>query len=324
MRRIFAISATLWALLAAHTAMAQSSPAAYPERPIKVVVPFAPGGGGDISARVLVDQLNKLLKVPLIVENRPGGNGLVGAGQLAKATPDGYTIGYSTNTVHAGGYAVFKTMPFHPVNDFEPIALTVSSPLVLAVKGENPAKTEAELRSWAQAHPKDASYSYHNGSSQTLGNLYLKRIQVSGLGVPYVSPVAALTDVVGGVTAFGFYEPMAAKPLIDSQRVRPLAVSSRARLPMLPTVPTLRESGLQDIEVRSWGGFFAPAGTPQPIVKVLAEAVKSALEQPGVKEKLQGLGMTVEYLPTSKFRDFITEDSRQWKIWYREAGIQPQ
>ncbi|WP_423459147.1 Bug family tripartite tricarboxylate transporter substrate binding protein [Ottowia sp. VDI28] len=323
MRLKFALSATLLALLASTTALAQPG-AAYPDRPVKVVVPFAPGGGGDIAARVISEQLHRTLKVPVIIENRPGGNGIVGAGYLAKAPPDGYTIGYSTNTVHAGGLAVFKTMPFHPVDDFAPVALTVSSPLVLAVKGENPAKTEAELRAWIQANPKDASYSYHNGSSQTLGNLYMKRIQAAGLAVPYVSPVAALTDVSGGVTAFGFYEPMAAKPLIDSQRVRPLVVSSHARLPMLPAVPTLLEVGLRDIEVRSWGGFFAPAGTPQPIIKALAEAVKGALEQPSVKAKLQGLGMTVEYLPDTKFRDFIAADSRQWKAWYQEAGIQPQ
>lgn len=321
MRLTSVISATLFA---ATTALAQPGGAAYPDKPIKVVVPFAPGGGGDIAARVICEQMSRALKVPLIIENRPGGNGIVGAGYLAKAAPDGYTIGYSTNTVHAGGLAVFKTMPFHPVNDFAPIALTVSSPLVLAVKGENPAKTEAELRAWIQANPREASYSYHNGSSQTLGNLYMKRIHAAGLAVPYVSPVAALTDVSGGVTAFGFYEPMAAKPLIDSQRIRPLAISSHARLPMLPAVPTLSEAGLRDIEVRSWGGFFAPAGTPQPAVKILTEAVRGALEQPAVKEKLQGLGMTVEYLPDAKFRDFITADSRQWKAWYLEAGIQPQ
>ena len=316
------LAATL--LAAAAMPAAAENAADYPSRPIKFISISAAGSGGDVLSRMITDKMAPILKSTFVIENRPGASGAIATEMLAKAAPDGYTIGYSTNTVHAGGLAVFKTMPFHPVNDFAPIALTVSSPLVLAVKGENPAKTEAELRAWIQANPREASYSYHNGSSQTLGNLYMKRIHAAGLAVPYVSPVAALTDVSGGVTAFGFYEPMAAKPLIDSQRIRPLAISSHARLPMLPAVPTLSEAGLRDIEVRSWGGFFGPAGMPQPAVKILTEAVRGALEQPAVKEKLQGLGMTVEYLPDAKFRDFITADSRQWKAWYLEAGIQPQ
>ncbi|WP_028602508.1 Bug family tripartite tricarboxylate transporter substrate binding protein [Ottowia thiooxydans] len=324
MRLKSAIPAALFALFAASPTMAQSGSAAYPNRPIKVVVPFAAGGAGDIAARIITEEIGKTLKTPVVIENRPGGNGLVGASYLAKAVPDGYTIGYSTNTVHAGGLAVFKTLPFHPVNDFTPIALTFSSPQVLVVKNDNPAKTEAELRSWIQANPKTASYSYHNGGSQISANLYLKRIQASGLAVPYVSPVAALTDVVGGVTVFGFYEPVAAKPLIDSQRVRALAVTSSARLPLLPGVPTLIESGLPDTELRTWAGFFAPAGTPQPIIRALGEAVKNALEQASVRDKAHSLGMAVEYLPPDRFREFLGTDAQFWKKRYEEAGIAPQ
>ncbi|WP_028602509.1 Bug family tripartite tricarboxylate transporter substrate binding protein [Ottowia thiooxydans] len=324
MRLISAVPAALFVLLIASAATAQPNSSTYPNRPIKVLVPFAAGGGGDIAARLISEEMSKTLKTPVVIENRPGGNGLVGAAQLAKAAPDGYTIGFSGSTVHAGGHAVFKTMPFHPINDFAPIALAFSSPQVLVVKSESSIKTEAELRSWIQANPKTASHSHHNGGSQIAAHLYLKRIQASALGVPYVSPVAALTDLVGGVTAFGFYEPVAAKPLIDSQRVRPLAVSSRARLPLLSGVPTLIESGLTDTELRTWLGFFAPAGTPQPIIRVLGEAVKSALEQASVKEKAHSLGMAEEYLPPDRFRDFLGTDTQFWKKRYEEAGIQPQ
>ncbi|WP_028602507.1 Bug family tripartite tricarboxylate transporter substrate binding protein [Ottowia thiooxydans] len=310
-------------LLVALTMVALPAVAAYPDRPIKVVVPFAAGGAGDISARLVSEELRKILQVPVVVENRPGGNGLVGAAQLAKAAPDGYTIGFNGNTVHAGGHAVFKAMPFHPINDFAPIALTFSSPYVLVAGPQMPASSPSELLAWVQAHPKEATYSYHNGSSRVAAHLYLQRVRTSALAVPYVSPVAALTDVAGGTTAFGFYEPITVKGLMDAQRIRALAVTSDVRLPMLPEVPTLKESGV-DVHLRAWTGCFAPAGTPEDVIATLSQAIKQALERAAVKEKAHSLGMAVEYLPPDRFREFIAAETQFWKKQFSDAGIAPQ
>lgn len=318
------VAVRLVSLLVAAFMVALPAAAAYPDRPIKVVVPFAAGGAGDISARLVSDELRKILQVPVVVENRPGGNGLVGAAQLAKAPPDGYTIGFSGNTVHAGGAAVFKSLPFHPVNDFTPIALTFSSPYVLVVGAQVPAHSPEELRAWIEAHSREASYSYHNGSSQIAAHMYLQRVKGKALAVPYVSAVSALTDVASGVTAFGFYEPITAKPLMDAQRVRALAVSSSERLPMLPELATLKESGLDGFQLRAWTGCFAPVGTPADVVLKLSEAVKQALQRASVKEKAHSLGMAVEYLSADRFREFIHTEAQFWKRRYDEAGIAPQ
>jgi tripartite-type tricarboxylate transporter receptor subunit TctC len=318
------IPRVLKGLLAAATVSAAAASHAYPDKPIKLIIPFAPGGSGDVIGRVIGDELRKILNTTIVVENRPGGNGLVGAGQIAKSPPDGYTIGYSTNTVHTGGFSAFKTMPFHPINDFEPIALTASAPLILAVNVDHPAKTLKEFVDWAKKNPTAASYTHHNGGSHIAGSTFMRLLGVDGLSVPYTSPVAASADLVGGRAAFGFFEPVTIKSLLDGNRLRALGVSADKRLALLPAVPTFKEAGAPKFIQRSWAGFFAPAGTPKTIVDKLSESIRTALSSPQIVERFGAMGTAVDFVPASEFKKFLLTDTEVWKARYRDAGIEPQ
>jgi len=277
-----------FALLAAGVAGAQS----WPAKPIRWIVPFAPGGTTDILARTISDKLTIALGKPVIVENNPGAGGGVGAVQTAKAAPDGYTIMGGTISTHAINASLYKTLPYDPIKDFTPITLIARVPNLLVVNPDVPAKNVKELIALMKANPSKYTFaSSGNGTSQHLsGELFKSMAGVDMQHIPYKGSPAALQDVVSGQVTMTFDNITTAWPLAKAGKLRALAVTTAKRSPIAPDVPTLAEAGLAGYEIGSWQGVFAPAGTPVDVVKRLNTEIVKIINMPDVREKLVGLG----------------------------------
>lgn len=322
-RNLLATFAGALCLSAAPIGSAQSGSDRYPDAPIKVIVPFAVGGAGDTGSRIVSEEIGRILNVPVVVENRPGSSALIGSTLLAKASPDGYTIGYNTNTIAATGRYLFKKLPFDPFEAFVPIALVHSGAMVLAVHKDAPVNSVSEFLAWVKTNP-GATFSYHNSSTQVAGTRLSSVAGISSTAVSYNSPVAAMTDLSGGVLTFGFVEPGVVRPFVESNRLKILAVSSARRSGLLPDLPTLEESGVADFDMKSWGGFFAPAGTPEHIVQTLSKAIGEALQSETVRERFVRTASDIDYLDSQAFKAFIQAQSEIWGDLIRQAGIEPK
>src|SRR5437764_952865 len=272
-------------------AMAQT----WPVKPIKWVVPFAAGGTTDILARTVGDKLSVALGQPVVVDNRPGAGGAVGADYTAKSPPDGYTIMGGTISTHAINASLYKSLPYDPIKDFVPITMIVRLPNLLVVNPEIPAKNVGELIALLKANPGKYSFaSSGNGTSQHLsGELFKTMAGIDMQHVPYKGSPPALQDVVGGQVSMTFDNITTAWPLAKAGKLRALAVTTATRSAVAPDVPTLAESGLPGFEIGSWQGVFAPAGVPPEIVKRLNTEIVKILNQPEVKEKLTAMGAEV-------------------------------
>jgi tripartite-type tricarboxylate transporter receptor subunit TctC len=276
------------ALLAGAAGVAPAADA-WPTKPIRLIVLYTPGGASDIIARTLGQKLSESLGQPVMVENRPGGNGFIGLGAAAQAAPDGYTLVLGAAPLVVSP-ALFKSVPFDPVNDFVPISLVARTLNVLVAAKSFPAANATEFIAHAKAKP--GAYSY--ASASPLFTLASELISTSAglelLQVRYKGVAEALTDVAAGRVSVMVDTVGAQLPHIQSGRTKPLAVLSRTRHPKLPDVPTLAESGLPGYDEEGWVGLLAPKGTPADIVARLNKATVAALEQPDVRAKLDGLG----------------------------------
>ena len=268
---------------------------AWPSKPIKWVVPFAPGGTTDILARTVGEKLAVALGQPVIIENKPGAGGGVGAEYTAKAAPDGYTIMGGTISTHAINASLYKDLPYDPVKDFVAITLIARVPNMLVVNTAVPAKDVKELIALLKANPNKYSFaSSGNGTSQHLsGELFKSMSGTEMQHIPYKGSPPALQDVMGGQVTMTFDNITTAWTLAKAGKLRALAVTTAKRSSIAPDVPTLAESGLPGFEVGSWQGVFAPAGTPPAIVKRLNAEIVKALNLPDVREKLGALGAEI-------------------------------
>src|SRR5258706_2598170 len=273
-------------------AVGSVSAQSWPTKPIKYVVPFAPGGTTDILARTISEKLSVALGQPVVVENKPGAGGGVGADFTAKAAPDGYTIMGGTISTHAINASLYTNLPYDPVKDFVAITLIARVPNMLVVNPAIPAKDVKELIALLKANPTKYTFaSSGNGTSQHLsGELFKSMAGVEMQHIPYKGSPPALQDVVGGQVTMTFDNITTAWPLAKAGKLPALAVTTATRSAIAPDVPTLAESGLVGFEVGSWQGVFAPAGTPPDIVKWLNAEIVKALNLPDVREKLGGLG----------------------------------
>ena len=264
----------------------------WPSKPIKWVVPFAPGGTTDILARTIGEKLSVTLGQPIIVDNKPGAGGGVGADQVAKSPADGYTIMGGTISTHAINASLYSNLPYDPVRDFAPITLIVRVPNMLVVNPELPAKDVRELIALLKASPGKYSFaSSGNGTSQHLsGELFKTMTGVEMQHIPYRGSPPALADVVGGQVAMTFDNITTAWPLVKGGKLRALAVTTAKRSPIAPDVPTLAESGLPGYEIGSWQGVFAPAGVSTEIVKRLNTEIVRIINAPDVRQKLVDMG----------------------------------
>ncbi len=310
--------ATLAALLAPAIARAQD---AYPSRPVRIVVPFAAGGGADAVGRVVAQALSERLGRPFVVDNRPGAAGNLGTEQVARAAADGYTL-LVVGPNHTTNPHLFRQLPFDPVRDFAPVSLLTAAPYVLVAHPALPVRSLQDLFALARARP--GVLSYGSAGNGTAGHLAMEMIRAqAGLDmvhVPYRGSPPLLTDLMGGRVAVGFDNVLSSAPSIAAGTLRALAVSGAQRAPALRDVPTIAESGLPGFDVRVWQGLLAPAGTPEAIVALLAREVSAALAMPALQERLSLLGVEAIGGTPAEFAAFIAADLARWGEAVRVSG----
>jgi tripartite-type tricarboxylate transporter receptor subunit TctC len=285
---------------------------AYPSKPVRLVVPYSPGGGADNAARILATRLSTALGQTVVIDNRPGGSGMIGAQAVAQAEPDGYTVLYD-----ASAFAVnpaLRKMAFDPAKDLVPVSLAVTVPNIFVVPPNAPYKTVQEFVDYARKNPGKLTYaSYGAGSAAHLiGELLKARAGIDLLHVPYKGGAPALTDLMGGQVDSYFSNAASGMSYVKSGKLRALAVTSAKRMTAMPDVPTLAESGFKDFEVLEWNGFFVPKGTPNDVVARLAKEVQAAVKDPATRQKLQGLGLDPVGSTPEEFGKFVQSEMTRW------------
>jgi tripartite-type tricarboxylate transporter receptor subunit TctC len=300
-------------------AMAQ----AWPARPVRVLVPAPAGSSLDIIVRTLGDPLRERWGQPLVVDNRPGAGGLLGMDVVAKAPPDGYTLGIGFNGPVAFGPYMYKKMPYDPARDLLPVVLTTSQPNVLAVQAGNPANTLPEFVAWARAQGDKLNYaSVGNGSSSHLTMELFKSVaHIEATHVPYSGSPPAGTSLAAGETQALFTVAPALLPLIQGGRVKLLAATSAQRIESMKSLPTVAESGYPGFEALAWNGLFAPAGTPAAVVGRINADVNAVLQDPAVREQLQKQGLIIGGGTPAEFKAFIDGEGRRWGAIIKKVGI---
>ena len=318
MKAVLKVFAFCVAAVCAASVLAQD---AYPNRPIRVIVPFAPGGGTDIVSRTVAAKLTESWKVPVVVENRPGGNTLIGAEAAARSAPDGYTLFVPIDSTLAMNQSLYTKLPYDPINSFTPITLAINMPMVLAVHPSVEAHNVNDLIALAKAKGGQLAYAHGALPAQVAGEVFKSSAKVDMLAVPYKGSSPAMTDVVGGTVPVIFDALGPAMSFVKAGKVRPLAVTSRNRSTSLPDVPTLAEAGVQGVDLVTWIGFVAPAGVDKAIVTKLNREIVRILNLPETKEKLTGIGMEVVGSTPEQFAQTIKDDSIKFERIIKSAGI---
>lgn len=296
----------------------------WPARPIKLIVPFAPGGVLDTLSRTLAAELHADLKQPVLVENRTGASGNIGTDFIARAEPDGYTLGMGTIATHGINPALYGArLPYDPLKDFIPIALAATQRNVLLVNPQLPVRNVQELVAYAKANPNRLSFgSAGNGSSQHMsGEMFKKQAGVKLTHVPYRGSAPAISDLLAGNIQLMFVDMPAAIGHIRAGKLRPIGVTSLDRSAALPDVPTVAEQGLPGFQVIAWFGMFAPARTPAPIAAALSQRVLAIMQRPHVRSKLEGLGADPVAKGPAEFRSFMTAELDRWAALVRELDV---
>ncbi len=316
--RIFRFTLLALALGGATHAAAQGR---YPERPIRLVIPFAPGGETDIFSRAIAGKLADVLGQQVVLENRAGATGIVGTDFVAKSRADGHTLIFGTAATHALNLAVFKSLPYHPLRDFEPIAFVGSVPLVLFAHPSMPA-TLKEFIALLKANPGKYSYGAAGSSTSHLGIELLKAgAGVTAVHVPYKGTGPALQDTVGGQVQFMGGSIGVGLPMVQAGRLRAIAVMARQRMAAAPDLPTFAEAGMPDFEVGTWNVVMAPLGTPKPIIERINAALNEVLRDPGIRERLTKLGITpVDDSTPASTADTVTREIAKWAKAFELAG----
>ena len=296
---------------------------AWPAKTIKLVVPFPPGGSTDAIGRQLAQELTKSLGQPVIIENKGGANGNIGADFVAKAAPDGYTFLVSGVGSNAINYSLYRSMPFAD-KDFAHVSLLATGPNVLVVNPEFPAKTFAEFITLAKASP--GKYSHASSGNGSSGHLAMKMLELaSGISlvhVPYKGGGPAITDTIAGQVPILFINQDNALPQVQGGKLRALAVASLERNPVYPNVPTIAESGFPGFSAVSWFGLTAPAGTPKEVIQKLNEATTKAMNLPEMKQRLQAQGFVVVAGTPQQFTEFVQVEIAKWSKAAKVSGAQ--
>ncbi|MGO4331770.1 tripartite tricarboxylate transporter substrate binding protein [Cupriavidus sp. 2TAF22] len=316
-----ALTAVSLALCAAG-AWAQSG---YPNRPIRIIVPWPAGGGVDTVTRTVAEKMSASLGQQVIVDNRPGATGNIGAGMGAKAAPDGYTLLVASAPMMINA-SLYRNLPFDTGKDFVPLGLMASSPYMLVVNPST-AKSVKDLVARARAEPGRISYASPGPGTQQniVGEVFKGMAHIDIVHAPYKGGPQALTDMVGGHIQMMFHGVPAVMPFVRSGQLKGVAVATSQRLALFPDVPTMAEAGYPGIEASEWYGLVAPAGTPKDIVVLLGNAIDKALGAPGVREQLSGKG----YEPATnsnpeQFGAFMAAEQKKWAVAVKQSGFRPE
>jgi tripartite-type tricarboxylate transporter receptor subunit TctC len=322
-RRAFtnAILAALAALGGVMTARAAEDD--YPNRPVKIIVPFAPGGSTDVVARILAEKLAVELKQSFVVDNRPGASGNIGADAVAKSPADGYTLLMGTTGVLSINGHLYKNLSYDPEKDFAPVSYTSLITNILVVNPDVPARTVPELIRLAKSKPGALTFASSGAGSSThlSGELFKSMTGIDILHVPYRGSSQALIDLIGGQVTMLFDNAPSAIPFIQQGRLRALAVTSTKRLPNLPDIPTIEESGVSGYESLSWSGILAPAATPRPIINKLNVAIERILAMDDVRQRFATLGVEAVGGSPEAFTRHVRAESDKWGKVIKTANI---
>jgi tripartite-type tricarboxylate transporter receptor subunit TctC len=294
----------------------------YPSRQIRIVVPFPAGAGPDHVARMLGQHLQQALGQTVLIENRAGALGSIGAAEVARSAPDGYTLLMGTNTTHAGNVAMLKNLPYDPVKDFVPVIRTITTAMVLLVKPDFPAKDLAEFLNYAKTHP-NLTAGYGSGAAQISIAQLQSRGGLSVIAASYRGVPQAVTDVMTGATNLTFADLSVSLPQMQGGTLRGVGVTSPKRNELTPDLPALAEA-MPGFEATIWYGLLAPANTPGAIVDKLYAESEKFLSAPATKEKLASVGVVVSTMPPKEFGAFIQSEIVRWSADAKAAGIEPQ
>jgi tripartite-type tricarboxylate transporter receptor subunit TctC len=295
----------------------------FPTKPIKLIVPFPAGGPNDIIARIVGQRMSELMKQPVIIDNRGGAGGALGTDAVAKAAPDGYTIGI----VKLGALAINQSMekvPYETLKDLAPVTLVVTVPEMLVVASDVPAKNMSELVALAKAQPGKLNFASTGPGSlpHLAGELLKLTANIDIAHVPYRGAAPAINDLLGQQVQMTFLDLPAILPHIRSGALKPIALGTTARAPTAPDVPTTVELGMPELRIENWYGMIAPAATPPAIIAALNKITTTALADPNVKEKLAEQGLTTAGNSPEQFRDYIATETAKWAKVIKDAGIQ--
>ena len=315
---VLVVSATAGVLSAA-PAQAQG---AWPDKPLKLVVPYPAGGNADNTARLLATQLGQRLGQQVVVDNRPGGSGTIGAAVVAKAPADGYTLLLDA-TAFTVNPSLFPKLPFDAAKDFAPISLVLQVPLLMVVPANSPFQSVADVAKAARARPGHLTYaSAGNGGAQHLaGELFKQGQKVAITHIPYRGGAPALTDLIGGQVDMMFSATTASGPFVKSGKLRALAISSPGRVEGWESVPTVAESGVPGFQVSEWNGLFAPAGTPRPVLERLEAETRAIVASPEMKKRFAELGVQGVGSSAQEFSAFLKAETTKWAEVIRTSGI---
>ena len=294
----------------------------FPNKPIKLIVPFPPGGPNDIIARVVGQRMSELVKQPIVIENRGGQGGVLGTDAIAKAAPDGYTIGI----VSASSLVInpmMEKVPYDVNKDFAPVTLVTTVPEMLVVASNVPAKDMTELVALAKAQPGKLNFASAGvgGLPHLAGELFKLTAKIDIVHVPYRGAAPAINDLLGEQVQMAFLDLPVILPHIKAGTLRPIALGARQRAPTSPDVVTTAEVGMPDLLIENWYGMLAPAGTPEKIVSLLSRVANEAMSDPQVKQKLADQGLTVAGDTPEHFRDYIGAEAKKWARVIKEAGL---
>ncbi|MSQ55236.1 MAG: tripartite tricarboxylate transporter substrate binding protein [Betaproteobacteria bacterium] len=312
--------AAIFALAICQGAVAQT----YPSGPVRLVIPFAAGSATDVYARLVAKHLSDAFGQPVVVEPKPGANGSIAAQQVARATPDGLTLFFTTNTTHAANPSLLRQMTYDPVKDFEPVTKLGGLAFFMAVAGSSPYKSVQDVVDAARAQPGRISYASGNSVGILAGASLQKLTGTQMTHVPYKSTPQAITDVVGGQVGFLFVDLSVSRPHVQSGRARLLAVATLNRSPLAPDIPSMDELGFKGFDIPAWLGLFAPAGTPKDVIARLNAETAKVIARPDVRQTLAAMGMDAVTSTPDELGDYVKSEIRKWARLVKDAGIQPE
>ena len=318
-RLLLALLASLACALAAH-----AQPAAYPAKPLRLIVPFPPGGSNDVIGRMIAAQLSARLDRAVVVENHGGAGGLIGTEMAAKSAPDGYTL-VLISVAFAFNPSIYK-LPYDPATAFSPVAILGAGPVVIAVTSKLPANDLRELLALARAKPGELNYATAGiGSFQHLASeLFKQQAAVDMVHVPFKGGGPAMMDVIAGNTQVAVGSLMQMLPQIKAGKLKALGIGSAKRIPALPDIPTISEAGLPGYEVTNWWGIAVPAGTPRPVIERLHRELSTIVASAETKKRFEAEGADPLQMSPEEFGRFIAQETAKWSRVVKEAGIRAE
>ena len=298
----------------------------YPSKPINLIVPYGAGGSADSRSRQLAQKMSLILKQPIVIDNKPGAGGNIGTEFVARATPDGYTIGMGNFAPLAVNKTLFGTLRYDPETDLSPIILIEKGPLILVVNPNSQYKSIQDIVTAAKAKPGTLTFSSGGigGSHQLSAELFMQNAGIQMIHVPYKSGSAALTDLMAGNVDMMFDQMYSAVPSIRADKLRPIAITSKKRSPLFPNVPSFAEVGYPRVEVLNWQGFIAPAKTPKPIIDKLNAAANEALKDPQLRELMLSQGNEIGGGTPADFAALIKSEAAKWSAVVKAGNIKPE